>query len=228
MGLSLAYRRDPQPVRKVVRKTVVYQTVRQTVLHLHQAAPGRYAPLPRAYGLRLLPAAAPPQNREADDASRPAQTARRLLRTFELTRRELRPFFGGIVRTVLREERERYRSRPAQAASFLWTLLRRREAVWTLTRFCRNTVEPLEGPERRAAVRRRPAAEEPEVLPAVPPAKRQTAEERPAPPPRPEPPVREAPLMLSEAQFRALARDVAGLLGREARLEKLRRGGFEP
>lgn len=276
------YRHAPVPIRQVLQKTVVRQTVRQTVVHLHQTAVHRHVrqtflsvnDLRQAAFLLVMPSPRPPAREEGTaDPSRPTRTAHRLLRVFsqESARRELRPFYSGVVRTVLREEQERYRSRPTQAISLIWTLFGRREAFRTLTRFYMSAVErlgshyypALNGPNAlylaagvllhsrtyrqyvrqfwrqealslpaRYAGRERAVPEDLAVLPAARRllSPRELTEEV-ASQERRSPAVREVPaapsgppVRLSEAEFRALARGVAGLLGREARLEALRRG----
>lgn len=140
-------RRPPRPARPVVHNTLhqtivrIYPTRQLYLLHrthelhtLHTQAFLLVVPPPR----RDPPAPGP-------DFSRPTRTARRLLRLFsmESARRQLRPFYSHIVRSVLREEQERYRSRPTQAISLIWHLFGRRQAFRTLTRFYLSAVEKL-------------------------------------------------------------------------------------
>jgi len=82
---------------------------------------------------------------DQDDPSRPSRTAQRLMRIFskESARRELQPFYSSVVRNVLQEEQERYRSRPAQAISLIWNLFGRQQAFRTLTRFYMSAVEKI-------------------------------------------------------------------------------------
>lgn len=262
------------------RTTVVRQTIRQTVVNhwqvshrhvLHQSVLSRY--LQADAFLLLLPPPWRAERAPAADLSHPTRTARRLLRLFsmESARRQLRPFYRGIVHSVLREEQDRFQSRPAQAISLLWTLFGRQQAFRTLTRFYLSAVEKLgssyypalrgqnalylaagvvlhsqvyrryvrhlwsreeetaplsyarrqavggsDGPELPAVRRAPPTPGEPEEADSVQPGPR-TGQDS-APPAR--------GLRLSQAEFRALVQGVASSLGRQARLESLRRGGI--
>lgn len=269
----LTYRRAPAPVVKEIIRPATCQTIRQSVTHLHQTVLHRHVHR-HFFAARYLRQDAfvllvPPSRGQdgAEDLSRPSQAARRLRRLFsgESALRELRPFYGQVVRGVLREEQERYKSQPTQAISLIWNLFGRREAFRTLTRFYMSVVERLGGsyypaltssnalflaanvllksriyrqyvrsyqyrqgaalaaryaPDiggaeasalavRRAAPLRETLEDEARQLPRLP---AQGGGE-----------VQHAP-QLDEAQFRALVRDVARSLEREAQLERLRRG----
>lgn len=142
-----ARRRSPPPVRTVVHNTLhqtivrVFPTRQLYLLHRTQQFHTLHT---QAYLLVV-----PPPRREpvapGADLSRPTRTAQRLLRLFsmESARRQLRPFYSNIVRGVLREEQDRYRSRPTQAISLIWHLFGRRQAFRTLTRFYLSAVEKL-------------------------------------------------------------------------------------
>ena len=276
---SLIYRRarafPPQPPRET--KTV-YNTVRQVVMHFHQStyqyafhrvAATNY--LRQEAFVFLLPQARPREDEL--DSMRPTRTARQLLRIFskESAHRELRPFYSSVVRNVLMEEQERYKSRPSQAIALIWNLFGRQHAFRTLTRFYMGAVEKLgsnyypalgganalylaagvvlhsrvyqryvrqlwsgepAGLPLRYAHQEQPVSDDllrlsvaRRVLPA-----RETLEqlagteqaEKQGPPAQ----AAEQGVHLSDSDFRALVQGVASSLGRQARLETLRRGGM--
>lgn len=135
------------------RAPVVYQTVRQTVVNLYQVT-HRHT-LHKTNAIQSLRSEAvflflPPLPRRDDhvleaDPSRPARTAQRLIHIFSMVsaQRQLRPFYSSVVRSVLREEQDRYKSRPTQAISLIWNLFGRQQAFQTLTRFYLSAVEKL-------------------------------------------------------------------------------------
>lgn len=271
---ELTYRKTPVPLQKVIEKKTTRQIVQNTAVHLHQSIVHRH--IHRQYTvvhalrqdafLIVMPKEKAVRS-EQDDPSRPARTAQRLLRLFsrESVRRELQPFYSGVVRNVLREEQDRFRGRPAQAISLIWNLFGRRQAFRTLTRFYMNAVSrlgssyypALNSPNAlflaanilfHSRIYRREIRQlwRHELLTARRPPREQTALEaelyvmRRAAPPRelveraaeePAPAARspgeaQRPVQLSEADFRALVRGVARSLGRETRLEALRRGRY--
>lgn len=146
--LTVPVRREPPPSRPV---TVVHTTVRQTViqvchtrnLQLFHRTEQIQALRSEAFVLMVQPFRREPA--AGLDLSRPTFAAQRLLRVFsmESARRQLRPFYSSIVRSVLKEEQDRYRSRPAQAISLIWHLFGRQQAFRTLTRFYLSAVEKL-------------------------------------------------------------------------------------
>lgn len=274
MGLTV--RKAPAPPK--APPPVVHQTVRQTILNLsqvthnhilHKTSAIQYL---RSDAFLLLPPAPRRESRALEpDPSRPTRTARRLIRLFSMVsaQRQLRSFYSGIVRSVLREEQDRCKSRPTQAISLIWNLFGRQQAFRTLTRFYLSAVEKL-GSNYYPALHgqnalylaagvvlhsqvyqryvRRIWNREPTGIPL-----RYTPHESPAPdevwtlrtvrrvlPPRepleemvhaehPDRPAREVgpprEVRLSEADFRALVQGVASTLGRQTRLEALRKGG---
>lgn len=205
------------------------------------------------------------------DPARPTRTAQRILRLFsvESAQRQLRPFYSHIVRHVLKEEQERYKSRPTQAISLIWNLFGRQQAFRTLTRFYFSAVEKLgsnyypalhgqnalylaAGVVLRSQIYQRyvrqlwsrESTDVPlryahhtqaladdllqlqvtrRVLPPKEPLEEMVRFQQDEHPPHEPPQARE--LHLSEADFRALVQGVASSLGRQTRLEALRRGG---
>lgn len=103
--------------RRTVSQTVVHNHITQTVLQ-------RVYPR-RDTVLRVLSPPTPAE--ESEERARPTLWAKRLVRLFstESARRELGQFFQGVVRTVLREEGDRARSRPSQEAGLIYHLLGR-------------------------------------------------------------------------------------------------------
>lgn len=148
--VSLIHRRVRPAAPPRPRETkVVHNTVHQTVVHIHQTVlkqsritAARYL---RQNAFLLLLPQIQPRPREPDLLSRPARSAKMLVRIFsrEGARRELRPFYSDVVRGVLKEEQERYRSRPTKAISLIWSLFGRPHAFRTLMRFYLSAVERL-------------------------------------------------------------------------------------
>ena len=222
----------------------------------------------------LLPSPPPVRTgrEELMDPARPTRTAQRLLRLFsvESAQQQLRPFYSRIVRHVLKEEQERYQSRPTQAISLIWNLFGRQQAFRTLTRFYFSAVEKLgsnyypalhgqnalylaAGVVLHSRVYQRYVRQlwnrEPANVPLryahhaqvltddlvqlqvkhrlLPPREpleeiaRTQQDERP---PRALPQAQT--LHLSPTDFRALVQGVASSLGRQARVETIRRGGI--
>lgn len=148
--VNLIYRRMRPAAPSWPRETkVVHNTVHQTVVHIHQTVLKQSQIMsvrgPRQGALSLLLPRIQPWPREPDPLSQPTRTAKMLVRVFsrESARRELRPFYSDVVRGVLQEEQERYRSRPTQAVSLIWSLFGRPHAFRTLTRFYLSAVERL-------------------------------------------------------------------------------------
>ena len=153
--LELIHRRTapPKAPEPPPPRPNIYNTVHRTVVHLHQTnvqqvrrqitAAGR----PRRDALLLLlPRLAALGGRsDRPDPARPARTACALIRIFsrESAKRELRPFYRDVFRGVLREEQERYKSRPAQAVRLVWSLFGQHGALRTLRRFCLGAAERL-------------------------------------------------------------------------------------
>jgi len=244
----------PPPAAPTIRNTV-----HQTVVHLHpttyQYIQNRLS-VGKGGGVVLLvrqAAAQPPRDRLIDE-SRPALTARRLLRVLsaESARQTLRPFYQGLFQKLLAREREAYRGKPAQSLLLLQSVLGRQQTLTALRRFCfqlteRRDVSTLrrfidrvyvrrirreeeEAPVRRYAKREAAVPEELRRLPTArrvpppppPPVEREEAQEPVREPVEPPPP---AFLHLSDGDFRMLVRGVADALGRQSRLDALRRGG---
>jgi len=242
----------PPPAPRIIRNTVY-----QTVVHLHQTThPHIQNRLPAAGngrgGLLVLRQAVPPPEPAGLDGSRPALTARRMLRILsaESARQTLRPFFRERLRELLVRERETYRGRPAQSLALLQGVLGRGLLRETLCRLCRRTVEARDSAvlcslvhpglfqllrwggeaglgryaRRELAVpeelRRLSAARR--LPPLPPPAQEPALASREEPK---EPPPSAAGYPLSGSGFQALVRGVADALGRQSRLESLRRGG---
>lgn len=231
----------PAVVYNTIRQSIVHQT---TVQHIHNRLSAGDPRQDRL--LTVLRQTAARREREGGpDPSRPIRAAHTLLRVFskEGARRELRPFFSGLVRGALREERERYKARPAKAFFLLRSLLGEGNMLRVLGRLHLNTDVLI----RRRYVRRIWADLDQTRL------SRRTIRETAAPEellryPSPHPfvlPEREEPeraarfgggeavrpaapasaVRLSPADFQALVREVADTLGRQARLEAMRRGG---
>lgn len=259
----------------------VHNTIYQSVIHLHQTTlqcirqqihTASY--LRQDAFLFVLPQLAAQVRSDALDPAQPARVAHTLLRIFskESAKREMRPFYGDVVRGVLREEQERYKSRPTKAISLIWNLFGQHNAFRTLTRFYLGAVEKLgsnyfpvltgqnaiylaagvlihsrvyqryirqiwshenRGVPLRYISREAPITEELLRLPVARRTFLPTREElerivrpsEPEQPPAAEP--RPAPEMrLSESDFRALVRGVTSSIGRQTRLETLRRGGM--
>lgn len=260
---ELAYRSTRplvQPVQPPAPR-IIQNTVHQTVIHLHQTTHQHIQNRPSAVRdgqgntlLLLRQTAVQPAPDSGMDESRPALSARRMLRILsaESARQTLRPFYQKLFQALFAQEREAYRGRPAQALLLVQRVLGRRHTLAVLRRFYLRIIERLDGallhPLRdRGQIRRfrrggtwelvgRYAGCEravPEDLRHLPAAKR-----LPPLPPPPEPEAARVPREdsrqppppavvppLSGSDFRALVRGVADALGRQSRLESLRRGG---
>lgn len=262
---ELVYRntRPPaQPARPPAPR-IIQNTVHQTVVHLHQTTHqhilNRLSAASDGQGNTTLlvkqTAVRPTPDSGADD-SRPALAARRMLRVLsaESARQTLRPFYRNMLQELLEQEREEYRSKPAQSLLLVQSILGRRQTLASLRRLYRQTAERLDGsifhsliyrryvrhirqeenggPVRRYAsreaavpedLRRLPAAKRLPPLPPPPP-EREADRVSPAEPSKPAPPPANG-LRLSSGDFQMLVRGVADALGRQSRLDSLRRGG---
>lgn len=246
---------------------MLYQTIHQHILH---QAVAQY--LRTDAFLLLFPPQLQRRGTELEaDLARPTRTTQRLLHIFSMdsAQRLLRPFYSDVVRRVLGEEQERYRSRPGQAISLIWNLFGRQQAFRTLTHFYLSAVErlgshyypalqgqnalylaagvvlhsqlyrryvrqlwrqeenviPLQGVRYRQEVADRVLdlqMTRRTLLPRKPLERMAQLQEREEPQ---QEPVRAQELHLSEADFRALVQGVALSLGRQTRIETLRRGG---
>lgn len=232
----------PPPPRET---KIVHNTVHQTVVHIHQTVLNqsritavRY--LRQDAFLLLLPRIQP-RPREPDYLSRPTRSAKLLVRVFsrESARRELRSFFSDVVHGVLKEEQERYRSRPTKAISLIWSLFGHPHAFRTLihTSLCQRYVYQMwnrsgiapryavhtggtaEDLARLAVARRGPLPSRQAVERLIQESGGGQARQAKAPVSGREP-------RLSEREFRALVRGVTAALSRQSRLESLQRGGY--
>lgn len=171
----------------------------------------------------------------------------------ESARQTLRPFYREMLQGLLEEKREEYRGRPAHSLLLVQTVLGRRRTLDALRRFYRHIVNHLDesslqnmifrrsvrhiwrdetgGLVHRYVRRELDVPEElcrlPEAKPVPSPMQPPEPEERREPEKRrPEPPPVEHGLRLTDRDFRVLVRGVADALGRQSRLESLRRGGM--
>lgn len=262
---ELVYR-NTRPLVQTVQPPaprIIQNTVHQTVVHLHQTTHQhiRSQITARAGGqghttLLVRQSAASPAEGSVIDSSRPAWTARRLLRilSMESARRTMRPFYQEMFQGFLEQAQEAHRGKPAQSLLLVQRLLGRHQTLTTLRRFYQRTVEQLDGAILRRLICRqfvrtirqeqsggfiyRYAKREmpvPEDLRRLAVAKRHSLP--PPPPPEQEvDPVRQAepqkplppsnPPCLSGSDFQALVRGVADALSRQSRLDTLRRGGI--
>jgi len=260
------YRNTTPPARPVVQPPaprIVQNIVRQTVVHYHQtthqhiqnllsavrSGPGETTILIKQTVLQ------PAAGGSEIDESRPALTARRMLRVLsaDSARQILRPFYRELFQGLLAQERENYQGRPARSLLLVRSILGQRQTLTALQRFYRQTMEQLDIRVLRSLIfengtRRlrqdgewnlvhryaRREADVPEDLRRLPAARR--FQILPLPPPERET-VREpekapgtAPpsggFRLSGRDFRILVRGVADALDRQRRTESLRRGGM--
>ncbi len=244
----------PRIIQNTVHQTVVHlhQTTHQHILNRLSAAEGGRG----STTLLVRQTAIQPADGGAMDASRPTLAARRMLRILstESARQTLRPFYQQMFRELLIREREEYSGRPARSLLLVRRMLGRRQTLTTLRRFYRQTAENLEGSILHSLVYRRyvrhiqqdggvglslryagrelavsedlrhlPAARQSPLFPRPPECEpdREPAERRAE-----AAPAAAAGLRLSGADFQALVRGVADALGRQNRLESLRRGGM--
>lgn len=243
----------PRIIQNTVHQTVVHlhQTTHQHILNQLSAARD-----PRGNtALLVRQTAVGPASDGPMDESRPALAARRMLRILstESARQTLRPFYREMLQGLLEEEREEYRGRPAHSLLLVQAVLGRRRTLDALRRFYRHIVNHLDesslqnmifrrsvrhiwrdetgGLVHRYARRELDVPEElcrlPEAKPVPSPMQPPEPEDRREPEKRrPEPPPVEHGLRLTDRDFRVLVRGVADALGRQSRLESLRRGGM--
>lgn len=243
----------PRIIQNTVHQTVVHlhQTTHQHILNRLSAARD-----PRGNtALMIRQTAVGPASDGPRDESRPALAARRMLRVLstESARQTLRPFYREMLQGLLEEKREEYRGRPAHSLLLVQTVLGRRRTLDALRRFYRHIVNHLDesslqnmifrrsvrhiwrdetgGLVHRYVRRELDVPEElcrlPEAKPVPSPMQPPEPEERREPEKRrPEPPPVEHGLRLTDRDFRVLVRGVADALGRQSRLESLRRGGM--
>lgn len=228
---------------------IIQNTVHQTVVHLHQtthqhirswiaAGTGGRGPV-----LLVRQTAPPPGNGHIMDPSRPVRTARRLLRILstESVRRIMLPFYRKLFRGFWEQgERLGKPSRPLPAEALpnhrpyrrigeppAGTILRSR----VFRRHVRITVQTGEHIFfRRYTVRELPVPADLRCLPAarrIPPAPEPPAQAPASLPAETKgPPKPAGTLLLDDAGLRILTGRVAEELGRQNRLESLRRGGM--
>lgn len=243
----------PRIIQNTVHQTVVHlhQTTHQHILNRLSAARD-----PRGNtALMVRQTAVGPASGGPMDESRPALAARRMLRVLstESARQTLRPFYREMLQGLLEEKREEYRGRPAHSLLLVQAVLGRRRTLDTLRRFYRRIVNHLDESSLQNMIFRRSVRhiwrdetgglvhqyahrelDVPEELcrlkeakPVPSPMQPPEPEDRREPEKRrPEPPPVEHGLRLTDCDFRVLVRGVADALGRQSRLESLRRGGM--
>ena len=260
----------------------IHNTIYQSVVHVHRTTLQHIRQQVHAASylrqdafLFVLPRLVARLPGDRLDPAQPTRAAHTLLRIFskESAKREMRPFYSDVVRSVLREEQDRYKTKPTKAISLIWNLFGQHNAFRTLTRFYLGAVEKLGSnyfpaltgqnalylaagvlihsrvyqryihqiwnQENRGLPLRYASKEVPltEELMRLPVARRTFLPSREelerivrasdqehtsaASPPQPTPEVR-----LSESDFRALVRGVTSSIGRQTRLESLRKGGM--
>lgn len=281
--MSLVQRRaQPIESRPSVTQQEIHNTIYQSVVHVHRTTLQHIRQQIHAASylrqdafLFVLPRLVARLPGDRLDPAQPTRAAHTLLRIFskESAKREMRPFYSDVVRSVLREEQDRYKTKPTKAISLIWNLFGQHSAFRTLTRFYLGAVEKLGSnyfpaltgqnalylaagvlihsrvyqryihqiwsQENRGLPLRYASKEVPltEELMRLPVARRtflpsreelermvraSDQEHNPAAsPPQPTPEVR-----LSESDFRALVRGVTSSIGRQTRLESLRKGGM--
>lgn len=281
--MALIQRRTPavKPAPAAVYREI-HNTIYQSVVHVHRTTLQQVRQqfhsasyLRQDAFLLILPRLAARLPEERLDPARPARSAHVLIRLFskESAKREMRPFYSDVVRSVLREEQDRYKTRPTKAISLIWNLFGQHNAFRTLTRFYLGAVEKLgsnyfpalsgqnalylaagvlihsrvyqryvhqiwsqetRGLPLRYSSKEAPLTEELMRLPVARRALLPSREElermmwasgqEQAPAAAPPQTTRE--VRLSESDFRALVRGVTSSIGRQARLESLRKGGM--
>lgn len=263
----------PQKIHNTIYQSAIH-IHRTTLQHIHQQLHST-SYLKQDTFLFVLPQLAAHLSGERLDPAQPTRAAHTFIRIFskESAKREMRPFYSDVVRSVLREEQERYRTKPTKAISLIWNLFGQHNAFRTLTRFYLGTVEKMgshyfpaltsqnalylaagvlihsrvyqryihqiwnqenRGVPLRYSSKEAPLTEELMRLPIVRrtffPSREELErmvrssdqEHTPAStPPQTTPEVR-----LSESDFRALVRGVTSSIGRQTRLESLRKGGM--
>lgn len=261
---------------------MIHNTIYQSIVHIHQTTLQHIRQqihtasyLRQDAFLLVLPRAAAQPRGERLDPAQPTRAAHTLLRIFskESAKREMKPFYSDVVRGVLREEQDRYKSRPTKAISLIWHLFGQHQAFRTLTRFYLGAVEKLgsnyfpalsghnaiylaagvlmhsrvyqryiqqiwsqenRGIPLRYATRESSVTEEllrlpvarRTFLPSREDLERMVRSVNQEQPPAAAQPAPAPEVHLSEPDFRALVRGVTSSIGRQARLESLRRGGM--
>ncbi len=162
---ELVYR-STRPIVQTVQPPaprIIQNTVHQTVVHLHQTTHQhlRSQITARAGGqghttLLVRQSAASPAEGSVIDPSRPAWTARRLLRilSMESARQTMRPFYQAMFQGFWEQERETRRGKPEQSLLLVQSMLGRHQTLTTLRRFYRQTVEKLDGAVFHSLIRR--------------------------------------------------------------------------
>lgn len=243
----------PRIIQNTVHQTVVHlhQATHQHILNQLSAARDARGNTT----LLVRQAATQPASGGPADESRPALAARRMLRILstESARQTLRPFYQDMLQGLLEQKRGEYRGKPAHSLLLVQNVLGRRQTLDTLRRFYRQAAERLDGSILHRLVCRRyvrhiwrdesgrlvhryatreldvpeglcrfPAAKRvsPPLQPPEPDGGREPEKRRPDPPP----PAGRG-LCLTDRDFQVLVRGVADALGRQDRLESLRRGG---
>ena len=178
VGSSRAGRhsRDARPQALVYRSTrpivqtiqppaprIIQNTVHQTVVHLHQTTHQHLrSQITASAGgrghttLLVRQSTALPAEESVMDPSRPAWTARRLLRilSIESARQTMRPFYQAMFQGFWEQQREEYRGKPAESLLLVRSVLGRHQTLATLRRFYRQTVEKLDGAVFHSLIRR--------------------------------------------------------------------------
>ena len=162
---ELVYR-STRPIVQTVQPPatkIIQNTVHQTVVHLHQTTHQhlRSQITARAGGqghttLLVRQNAALPAEENAMDPSRPAWTARRLLRilSMESARQAMRPFYQKMFQGFWEQQREEYRGKAAQSLLLVESILGRHQTFTTLHRFYRPAAEKLNGAIFHSLIRR--------------------------------------------------------------------------
>ncbi len=162
---ELVYR-STRPIVRTVQPPatkIIQNTVHQTVVHLHQTTHQHlHSQITARTGgrghttLLVRQSTALPAEENAMDPSRPAWTARRLLRilSIESARQTMRPFYQAMFQGFWEQQREEYRGKPAESLLLVRSVLGRHQTLATLRRFYRQTVEKLDGAIFHSLIRR--------------------------------------------------------------------------
>ena len=131
-------------VHQIIQKPVVQICQQHAHYHYHQIQNIRNLQTD-TYLFLIPPVIRRGLNKWEQSESQPSYAAQQILRLFskESAKKQMRPFYNKIVRGVLKEEQEHYRSKPSQAISLIWNLFGQKQAFRTLTRFYMNSVEKL-------------------------------------------------------------------------------------
>lgn len=162
---ELVYR-STRPIVQTVQPPatkIIQNTVHQTVVHLHQTTHQHLrSQITASAGgrghttLLVRQSGAIPPEENAMDPSRPAWTARRLLRilSMESARQTMRPFYQQMFQGFWERQREEHRGKPAQSLLLVQSVLGRHQTLTTLRRFYQQTVEKLDGAIFHSLIRR--------------------------------------------------------------------------